>query len=52
MGLPAWDCNMRDVSDAGILTTARDILFSGNREGYFFAPEAKTGKELWKRLSP
>ncbi len=48
-GMPAWDYKMRDVSDAGILTTAGDILFSGNREGYFFALDAKTGKELWKR---
>ena len=40
---------MRDVSDAGIVTTASDVLFSGNREGYFFALDARSGKELWKR---
>ena len=40
---------MRDASDAGILTTASDVLFSGNREGFFFALDARTGKELWKR---
>jgi alcohol dehydrogenase (cytochrome c) len=44
-----WDYKFRDVSDAGILTTASDVLFSGNREGYFFALDARTGKELWKR---
>ena len=48
-GEKAWDYKMRDVSDAGILTTATDVLFSGNREGYFFALDARTGKELWKR---
>jgi alcohol dehydrogenase (cytochrome c) len=48
-GEKVWDYKMRDVSDAGILTTATDLLFSGNREGYFFALDAKTGKELWKR---
>jgi len=48
-GEKVWDYTMRDVSDAGILTTASDLLFSGNREGYFFALDAKTGKELWKR---
>jgi alcohol dehydrogenase (cytochrome c) len=48
-GDKVWDYNMRDVSDAGILTTAGDVLFSGNREGYFFALDARTGKELWKR---
>ncbi|PWU05468.1 MAG: PQQ-dependent dehydrogenase, methanol/ethanol family [Terriglobia bacterium] len=47
-GEKVWDYKMRDVSDAGILTTASDLLFSGNREGYFFALDAKTGKELWK----
>ena len=48
-GERVWEYKMTDVSDAGILTTASDILFSGNREGYFFALDAKTGKELWKR---
>jgi alcohol dehydrogenase (cytochrome c) len=48
-GEKVWDYKMRDVSDAGILTTASDLLFSGNREGYFFALDAKTGKELWKK---
>ena len=48
-GEKAWEYKMRDVSDAGILTTASDVLFSGNREGYFFALDARTGKELWKR---
>jgi alcohol dehydrogenase (cytochrome c) len=48
-GEKVWEYKMRDVSDGGILTTASDVLFSGNREGYFFALDAKTGKELWKR---
>jgi alcohol dehydrogenase (cytochrome c) len=48
-GEKVWDYKMRDVSDAGILTTASDLLFSGNREGYFFVLDAKTGKELWKK---
>jgi alcohol dehydrogenase (cytochrome c) len=48
-GEVAWEYKMRDVSDAGILTTSADLLFSGNREGYFFALDARTGKELWKR---
>ena len=48
-GEKVWDYPMMDVSDAGILTTGSDVLFSGNREGYFFALNARTGKELWKR---
>ena len=31
-----------------MLTTASDLLFTGGREGYFYALDAKTGKELWK----
>jgi glucose dehydrogenase len=30
------------------LTTASDVLFSGGREGYFFALDARTGELLWK----
>ena len=31
-----------------MLTTATDLLFTGGREGYFHALDAKTGKLLWK----
>src|SRR5262249_49577939 len=43
-----WEFKMVDVLDGGILTTASDLLFSGGREGYFFALDAKTGALLWK----
>jgi len=43
-----WDFKMADVTDAGILTTASDLLFSGGREGYFYALDARTGALLWK----
>jgi alcohol dehydrogenase (cytochrome c) len=36
------------LTDAGILTTATDLLFTGGREGYFFALDAKNGSLLWK----
>ena len=36
------------MTDAGILTTASDLLFSGGRDGYFFALDARTGALLWK----
>jgi alcohol dehydrogenase (cytochrome c) len=48
-GEKVWDYPMRDVSVGGILTTAGDVLFSGNREGYFFALDVRTGRQLWKR---
>jgi glucose dehydrogenase len=33
---------------SGILTTAGNVLFTGSREGYFIALNAKDGKPLWK----
>jgi alcohol dehydrogenase (cytochrome c) len=43
-----WEFKMTDFTDAGILTTASNVLFSGGREGYFFALDARTGALLWK----
>ena len=43
-----WTFAMTDVTDAGILTTASDLLFTGGREGYFQALDARTGALLWK----
>ena len=31
-----------------MLTTASDLLFTGGREGYFHAIDARDGKVLWK----
>ena len=39
---------MTDVSTAGVLTTAGDVLFTGTREGYFHAFDARNGNVLWK----
>jgi alcohol dehydrogenase (cytochrome c) len=47
-GEKKWDFKMSDVTDAGILTTASDLLFSGGREGYFFALDARNGNLLWR----
>jgi alcohol dehydrogenase (cytochrome c) len=38
---------MNDVTDAGVMTTASDLLFSGGREGYFYAVDARNGELLW-----
>jgi alcohol dehydrogenase (cytochrome c) len=43
-----WTFPMYDLTDAGILTTASDLLFTGGREGYFQALDARTGALLWK----
>ena len=45
---PKWEFKMSDITWAGVLTTAGDVLFSGGKEGYFFALDARTGALLWK----
>jgi glucose dehydrogenase len=40
---------MTDIGHSGILTTATDVLFTGNREGYFFALDARSGEVLWQQ---
>ena len=47
-GKERWRFEQFDVSDSGILTTASDVLFTGGREGYFYALDARTGAMLWK----
>jgi alcohol dehydrogenase (cytochrome c) len=47
-GEKKWEFKMHEVTDAGILTTASDLLFTGGREGYFHALDARTGALLWK----
>ena len=46
-GMKAWTYPYKDVMLASILTTAGDLVFSGDPEGYFFALDAKTGEKLW-----
>ena len=47
-GQPRWTYDQFDVSDSGMLTTASDLLFTGGREGYVQALDARTGELLWK----
>jgi alcohol dehydrogenase (cytochrome c) len=46
-GDPTWQVT---VKTAGLLTTASNLLFTGDRDGYFRALDARTGRELWKVL--
>jgi alcohol dehydrogenase (cytochrome c) len=46
-GQQKWEFKMTDFTEAGILTTATDLLFSGGREGYIYALDARTGTRLW-----
>jgi alcohol dehydrogenase (cytochrome c) len=47
-GEARWKFLMHDVTDAGILTTAGDVLFAGSREGDFIALDARDGSVLWR----
>jgi outer membrane protein assembly factor BamB len=47
-GKSRWRFEMADVSQSGILTTASDLLFTGTRDGYFVALDARRGGVLWK----
>jgi alcohol dehydrogenase (cytochrome c) len=39
---------MNDITWAGVLTTASDVVFGGGKEGHFIALDARTGTLLWK----
>ena len=45
-----WEFKMNDITWAGVLTTASDLVFSGGKEGYFFALDARTGALLWRSM--
>ena len=47
-GALQWEYKMSDLTWAGVLTTASNVLFSGGNEGYFYALDARTGNLLWK----
>jgi alcohol dehydrogenase (cytochrome c) len=47
-GTQRWKFETTAVTDGGILTTASDLLFTGGREGYFYALDARSGALLWK----
>ena len=47
-GKRAWTFPQYDVTEAGMMTTASGLVFTGGREGYVYALDARTGKVLWK----
>jgi len=48
-GEQVWRFETTDISHSGILTTATDLLFTGSREGYFYALDARSGQMLWRQ---
>jgi alcohol dehydrogenase (cytochrome c) len=47
-GSQKWEFKMSGVTLSGLLTTGSDLLFTGSRDGYFFALDARSGAMLWK----
>jgi alcohol dehydrogenase (cytochrome c) len=43
-----WEFMLGDITWGGTLVTAGDVVFSGGRDGYFVALDARTGALLWK----
>lgn len=43
-----WEFKMNDITWAGVMTTASNVLFGGGKEGYFFALDARSGDLLWR----
>jgi len=50
-GEKKWSFKEHDVTDAGILTTDSDVLFTGSREGYVLALDARNGNVLWHAIT-
>jgi alcohol dehydrogenase (cytochrome c) len=48
-GETKWKWGMVIPPTAGVLATAGGLVFSGDRDGYFFALDAKSGKPLWHK---
>src|SRR5579863_10493624 len=48
-GTVKWRFRMTDVTDSGIVSTASDVIFTGGREGYLQAIDARTGTLIWKQ---
>ncbi len=47
-GTTKWRWEMVTPPTSGMLATAGNLVFGGDREGYLFAFDARTGKVVWK----
>jgi alcohol dehydrogenase (cytochrome c) len=47
-GEKVWDYKLHTKPWAGVLSTAGKLVFGGSDEGYLFALDAESGKELWR----
>src|SRR5262249_47741678 len=46
-GRRAWRVDVKHPIQSALLSTAGDLLFMGDPEGYFSALNARTGEKLW-----
>jgi alcohol dehydrogenase (cytochrome c) len=47
-GDKVWEYGLHTKPWAGVLSTAGGLVFGGSDEGYLFALDAQTGKEIWR----
>ncbi len=47
-GQTRWKFETVTPPTSGLLSTAGGLVFAGDREGYFYALDARSGKVLWK----
>jgi alcohol dehydrogenase (cytochrome c) len=43
-----WTFPMYDLTESGVMTTASDLVFTGGRDGFLMALDARSGELLWK----
>ncbi len=47
-GEKVWDYKLHTKPWSGVMSTGGMLVFGGSMEGYFYALDAETGKELWR----
>ncbi|HLE71643.1 MAG TPA: PQQ-dependent dehydrogenase, methanol/ethanol family [Vicinamibacteria bacterium] len=47
-GRKVWDFELVGKPWSGVLSTASKLVFAGSHEGYFYALDGESGKELWR----
>ena len=45
---PVWKVQHDNIWNGGVLSTAGDLVFQGDADGYFSAYDATSGKRLWQ----
>ncbi|MGH9392224.1 MAG: pyrroloquinoline quinone-dependent dehydrogenase [Vicinamibacteria bacterium] len=47
-GRKVWDFELVGKPWSGVLSTASKLVFAGSHEGYFYALDGESGRELWR----